>query len=814
MRFPFFGKAQVAQNDSVDVPALVKEYLATTTIKGGDKEKFFDALGGFLQFTRTSLSDEKTVSSKLLEANKEWVYRNNDVIAQEVSKIEFELYQVGLEGGEIAYREVDQHPLLDALDRFNSATTKSDAIYTTQSHKKLTGDAFWLLDKNGKAIQNIYTLPPDKIELKLGDPTQTNGKLVESYEYKDVIDGKKIEQVYQPDQIIHFKKPNPRNQFRGYGAVEAMAETIDHDNLASSTQGKFFKQGAIGNFILSTDSKLTQEQIKRLNAEFRAGLTGFKNAFKLMILGGGLKPTNIGYSNKDLQFLDLLEWYRDKIMIAFGNTKASLGIVDDVNRASFDGSHIGWLSGTVKPDMDSIVNTLNEFLVPMFGDNLILGYKNPIPEDRTNDITEAVQLKGAGIIMINEARNLLGYEEVDGGNIFAPTGAVSTPNGDNNGEDDNNKKQFKRVYRKLKVKSLPSGIAHFDIKPVLRAHGVFTQRQVNRDFKEAVKPLVRKMLKDSKGKSETSEPLHHQFTNDQVMAYYQKQIHIVDVLEKRFYENVLRILQKIQNSALHNLETEIGTIKSLRKSIAANKALFSPMDIKLESELNLLPLLMQEVTLAGQEAYRLIGADDVYIPFVSETVKQNVTKFTDSMIATDQQVLTDIIRGGIDEGKSVPEIRQVIQDKFGQYTKGQAERITRTEVLRAGALATEDAFIQSSVVVAKQWLVAPGADAECMRYSGKIVKLKGNFYESDNEFQDGNPPIHPNCRCVLIPVLVDSKAFIPAPFDEKMAFKSRIDELEAKIGKSEEEYKKLKLKTVDDASYILKLEEFLGVNDG
>ena len=75
-------------------------------------------------------------------------------------------------------------------------------------------------------------------------------------------------------------------------------------------------------------------------------------------------------------------------MVGFGNTKASLGIIDDVNRASHESSITSWLKSTVKPDMEAIVNTLNEYLVPEFGENLVLEFCDPVPEDRTSDITE------------------------------------------------------------------------------------------------------------------------------------------------------------------------------------------------------------------------------------------------------------------------------------------------------------------------------------------------------------------------------------------------------------------------------------------
>lgn len=396
------------------------------------KKSLNEVLGGFLSSTNT-LSGEKSISTKILQANRGWVYRNNDAIAQEVSKIDFELYAVGLSGGEIVYNEVNSNPLLDLLDKPNEETTKSDLIYIIQSHKKLAGDAFLLKIRNGQQVVGLRVLPPDKVSLNLQSPTETDPTIIESYEYKDVIDGKSVKFTYDPKDIIHFKKPNPSNPFRGLGAVEALADTIDLDNLTTETTKKFFENGAITNFVLTTKNRLTDDQLKRLNAEMRSSYVGTKNAYKAMILGGGLEPKDISYSNKELEFLKQLEWYRDKIMYGFGNTKASLGMVDDVNRASFEGSNISWLRTTIKPDMEAIVNTLNEFLVPEFGENLILGFDDPVPEDRTEDIAEVKDLYPAGVLTLNEARDVIGLEEVDGGDEFKQP----APNPFIGGQDEN-----------------------------------------------------------------------------------------------------------------------------------------------------------------------------------------------------------------------------------------------------------------------------------------------------------------------------------------------------------------------------------------
>lgn len=772
VKLPIIGLVQTGKDAEVKSDPTVKRAV----------NKGMEVLGGLIDFGVSKLSGEKTISAKLLQANKEWVYINNDVIAKEVSKIEFELFEVGLSKGEIVYREIQEHPLLDLLDKFNSTTTKTDGIYVTQSHKKLTGDAFWYLDKNGKSIENIFVLQPDKIELDLGDPTDGNSNLVEGYTYKDVIDGKEIKRKYDREDILHFKTPNPSNMFRGYGAVEAAADVIDIDNLTNYVSKKFFQNGAITNFVLTTDAKITDEQLKRVKAELQAAYAGPKNAWKAMILGGGLKPESISQSNKDMEFLAQLEWYRDKIMSIFGNTKASLGIIDDVNRASHENSMIEWKRTTVKPDMDAIVNTLNEFLVPMYGSTLVLGYKDPIEEDLSGDVDLATSLYSGKIISLNEAREMINLERVDGGDDVNSNPEVFSP------QDEKSK--------------IPASLKHLNVKQILRKRNMFTKLKSNQEIKEAIKPVLKGMKKP---KTKTEDRIHAQFSNEQVQKYYEKQIRIVEVMEGRFEKAVEGMVKGFAEKAIDTF-----TGDPIDNFIDIEQA-------KQESQIALTPILLQMATLSGQQSYDLIkrlqkGLDDAYIPYdIEKQIRKNVDKFTESMIATDSDTLSKIIAEGIEAGQSVPQIESRIRDVFEEYSQMQSKRITRTEVIRVSNMAAEDAFKQSGVVEAKQWLVAPNADADCQRYSGDIVKLSGNFYQSENEFQDGNPPIHPNCRCVLLPIVVGAKAY-QQPFDREHLIDT-IKELEEKIDKRTKAYKDLKKKSneksINDEAYIKSLEALL-----
>ena len=302
--------------------------------------------------------------------------------------------------------------------------------------------------------------------------------------------------------------------------------------------------------------------------------------------------------------------------------------------------------------------------------------------------------------------------------------------------------------------NIPASLKNINLKRALRRTGVYELQAKNKAAKEKLKPVAKKMLKKTIPPQPTEKPHSVQFTDEVVLAYWEKQIHMVEVIEDKFEKKVEQFIVKIGDGFLRNLDTEVGSKKQFAEFLKKDFFSDNEDDYIVQAGLDFNPLLENIAILAGNEANKLINVSDPYLLFnYRKQIADNVAKFTQSLLDTDRDHLTTLITNGISEGKSIPEIRGLIEADFSQYSKMQATRITRTEVLRASNQAALDAYKQSGVVEGKQWLTA-GAIDECAQYEGKIESLDGSFYADTTEFADGDPPLHPNCRCVLLPVLI------------------------------------------------------------
>jgi SPP1 gp7 family putative phage head morphogenesis protein len=230
-----------------------------------------------------------------------------------------------------------------------------------------------------------------------------------------------------------------------------------------------------------------------------------------------------------------------------------------------------------------------------------------------------------------------------------------------------------------------------------------------------------------------------------------KQVRVIEIIEAKFQNKVEQFVNKMIGDFLSQLEQET---KSVKKTHTKGYFTDNKDELITRARIDFTPLLEAQATIAGQEALKLINSKDIYLPdrFRKDIVK-NVERFATSLIETDQQKLIDIISEGIKEGKSNLDISKQIKSDFDEYSKTQADRITRTEVARVSNQASIDAWEQSGVVEGKQW-VTFGAVDECQNYDGEVVSLGKNFYSDTDEFKDGDPPLHPNCKCGTVPIVI------------------------------------------------------------
>lgn len=161
--------------------------------------------------------------------------------------------------------------------------------------------------------------------------------------------------------------------------------------------------------------------------------------------------------------------------------------------------------------------------------------------------------------------------------------------------------------------------------------------------------------------------------------------------------------------------------------------------------------LQESFQAAGTKAATSLGVDmlDVVSERAKEYASQHAAELIDGIDKTTRDVLTDLITQAVSDGWSAADLSDAIASG-GVFSEERADMIARTELATAFTEGSISAWEESGVVAGKQWLAAPDCCDICAELDGSVVALDDDFGEVSG------PPLHPNCRCDVAPVLRES----------------------------------------------------------
>ena len=131
---------------------------------------------------------------------------------------------------------------------------------------------------------------------------------------------------------------------------------------------------------------------------------------------------------------------------------------------------------------------------------------------------------------------------------------------------------------------------------------------------------------------------------------------------------------------------------------------------------------------------------------LSILINRNTLNLT-NMISDLQARIATILEEGYAKGLSVREIRDEIM-RATEIAENRAEKIARTEVMNAVNEAAKERYRRLGIVH-MEWLTAHD-DRVC----DLCDPLDYQIYK-EKDLPYGGPPVHPNCRCTLAPVVDD-----------------------------------------------------------
>ncbi|NBV60496.1 MAG: phage portal protein [Rhodobacteraceae bacterium] len=304
----------------------------------------------------------------------------------------------------------DAHPILTLLSKVNPYQNGFDAAVLRTLYGELTGNAYLhpVIDQKLGIPVELWTMPSQYVEIMPGQ--EPGDPFVKGYRYGSSEEQKRVNQ-FAPDEVIHFKRPNPADVYYGIGKVEAAWGATMANEALHEMDHAFFQNKARPDYLLVVKSPAHDDELERLEVSIDEKLRGTKRTGRFLTTTADVDLKPLSFPPKDLAGREQIV---EEIAAVFG-VPVSMLKANDPNLASATVGFASWKQTTILPLLRMDEETLNQNLLPLFGieDDAFLAYDNPVSEDERFAFEKMRSMVAGGIMTANEARMREGLEAVE-----------------------------------------------------------------------------------------------------------------------------------------------------------------------------------------------------------------------------------------------------------------------------------------------------------------------------------------------------------------------------------------------------------------
>jgi SPP1 gp7 family putative phage head morphogenesis protein len=516
---------------------------------------------------------------------------------------------------------------------------------------------------------------------------------------------------YSRDELIYKPRNVRTNKVYGYSPVEQIVMTVNIALRRQIHQLQYYTEGNIPEALIGVPEDWNPDQIKQFQSYWDSLLEGnTANRRHAKFVPGGMTPT----FTKEAALKDEYdEWLSRVICFAFSLSPQAL--VKAMNRATAETAQSAAISEGLVPLMNWVRGLVNYVVWKYFGyDDLEMKW---VEEDDTAPDVQMKILTGyvAGkIITDDEAREKLGMdpltpEQQEKMNPPPPVGLDAEGNPVE--PPDPNAPPGKKPPPKGKKEDAPE------------VADKLGKAQVSRK----VKPLAR----DRKAVKACISDITALMTPALAAMGKRLSKEIADKVGKAIKPSagVKRLVSELTFDELRDLAPDLADILE---------------DMAAEGGAAALAQVIAEITedQLGQVSSRAVD-------YAAERSAELITDIEESS----RDMVRSTVARGVEEGWTNERIADELEGNYAFGSK-RAETIARTETAYADIQGNLEGYRASGVVSGKEWIVAQDEMCEdCEGLNGIVVGLDEQFPDDGGD----GPPLHPNCRCDILPVLTEEE---------------------------------------------------------
>lgn len=307
----------------------------------------------------------------------------------------------------VEIEEILEHPFLQLMRNVNNFMNSFTLWEMTELYQELCGNAYWYVPTDGAGVpQEIWPMPPQNMKI-----VPDKEKFISGYKFMKGMKGT----VFDEEDVIHFKFPDPNSYYYGKGPLAAVTDAYNiGQNMNKYENALFTNMGRLEG-AFETDEEISNTEFERLKEEIKQMFSGVENAGKSPLLDKGVKYKSYGFPPKELSFIEGRKEIKESIANAYGQ---SLGLYDkEANRANSEMATYSFMKDAIRPRCIRIEEKLNEKMLPRYDENLFVAFDNCVPEDREYLLKERESNLKTGYSSINQELQRQGQEKVDWGDV-------------------------------------------------------------------------------------------------------------------------------------------------------------------------------------------------------------------------------------------------------------------------------------------------------------------------------------------------------------------------------------------------------------
>ena len=306
------------------------------------------------------------------------------------------------------------HSAQRLLDFPNPFWTRGDLWRATETYLGLWGSAYWGLerDEQGKVIE-IWPLRSDKMRV-VPDPD----RYIKGFVY--VGHGQQLI-PYVHEDVVWMHYFNPLDEYAGLSPIAPLRLSADMGLDALRANRNNLSNESTPGMVIETTDTPTDGEVKEFYERWEARFRGVDKVRRPALLSRGMKATNLGFSPRDMEYIESLRWSLEDVARVYGVPKPMMGDLERLTFSNFQTARKVFWEDTIVPQLTFYQEALQQMLLPNFGDPSLfvefdLSVVEALKESENDKASRRQTYVTAGIMTINEVREDMNLPPVEWGN--------------------------------------------------------------------------------------------------------------------------------------------------------------------------------------------------------------------------------------------------------------------------------------------------------------------------------------------------------------------------------------------------------------